>query len=61
VKIKLLQASDTKLFHIGFYVAKVDPGTMTEHISLWLIPPRSARDAATASVMQRPVRWQGGV
>lgn len=25
MKIKLIQASDTKFYHIGFYVAKVDP------------------------------------
>ncbi len=26
VRIKLVQAADSKFFHIGFYVAKTDPG-----------------------------------
>lgn len=29
-----MQASDTKFFHIGFYVAKIDPGTITLHFCL---------------------------
>jgi hypothetical protein len=32
VKIKLQQASDTKFFHIGFYIAKVDPGTLNSSL-----------------------------